>query len=284
MTREELQRKPIDVVTACRLADLAVLRIALDALRRFVPCRRIYVFTARQNFRRFRDVIGSNAELIDEDDAIPDLTLTALKKLTLPGFPKGAGWYFQQLLKLSFGNVHREEEYYLIWDADTIPLRPLKFFEEDGRMIFTMADEEHAPYFETYRKLLAEEPVRDFSFIAQHMIVQKSILREMFGRIESNFPGDESWAWKIMQNLPGSSTNLFSEYETLGHFVKIHYPERAAYLRRQWLRDGSRQVCGLPTPVDLQRLATQYDFVAFESSQRPLRRTIRSFRRWWRGD
>ena len=31
-----------------------------------------------------------------------------------------------------------------------------------------------------------------------------------------------------MRNLDGGDTNLFSEYEMLGHFVKNHYPARFA--------------------------------------------------------
>ncbi len=104
---------------------------------------------------RFRRVLGPGINLIDEDKAIPDMTLEALKKMKLPGFPKGAGWYFQQLLKFSFCHRQQENDYYLIWDAWTLfRLRPLEFFKHDGRMLFTIAEEEHVPYLETYSKAL----------------------------------------------------------------------------------------------------------------------------------
>ena len=203
---DDLRGHPLDVVSACRAVDLGIFQIAVDSLRRLIGSKTFYVFTARSNFARFRRVLGPGINLMDEDEAIPDMTLDALKKMKLPGFPKGAGWYFQQFLKFSFCHRRQENDYYLIWDADTVPLRPLEFFERDGRMLFTVAEEEHPPYFETYRKLLQEEePMREFSFISQHMVVQKSILREMLGRIESNFPGPESWAWKIARNLDGTS-------------------------------------------------------------------------------
>jgi hypothetical protein len=281
--KKELRQQPLDVVTACRPADLRLLKMTVEALRRFIPFRRLYVFTARANFPRLRRDLGADdVELIGEETALPDMTLADLKRLTLPGFPKGAGWYFQQLLKFSFCFRNLGDDFYLIWDADTVPLRSMEFFDAEERMLFTVAEEDHAPYFQSYRKLLGEEPQREFSFVAQHMIVQKSILREMLDRIDARFPGNESWAWKIMRNLPGSGPNLFSEYETLGHFVKNHYPERASYRKLSWLRDGSQHVFGLPKEADLKRLAGRYEFATFESGQRPLRRLVRNLRARWK--
>lgn len=282
MPNDNLRRRPLDVVTACRPADLSILPLTLAGLRNNVPFRRLYVVTARSSFGKISRQLGADVELLDENELIPGMTIDQLRTLSVPGFPRGAGWYFQQLLKLAFGFGNTEDDYFLIWDADTVPLRSLEFFDESGRMLFTIASEQHAPYFETYRKLLGEEPDVEFSFISQHMIVQKSILREMLARIETRFSGPESWAWKIMQNLQGTSTNLFSEYEMLGHYVKNHYPSRAAFRELNWLREGALRTRGKPSPQALARLAEQYDFVAFESAQMPVRRFVRHLRSWFR--
>jgi hypothetical protein len=283
MTNDNPRLRPLDIVTACRSADLPILCLGAKALREFLPFRQLHVITARKNFSKFQRMLGATVELLDEDALIPGMTLAKLKELSLPGFPQGAGWYFQQLLKLSFGFHRPEDDYYLIWDADTIPLRRLEVFDDEGRMLFTTAEEHHEPYFETYRRLLQEEPNREWSFISQHMIVQKSIAREMLAKIESSFPEDDSWAWKIMRNLKGNGTNLFSEYEMLGHFVKNNYPSRAAYRRLPWLRTGSFVKSGKPSTVDLQRLGQQYYFAAFEASQMPLRKFVRRVHSWLHG-
>lgn len=257
-----------------------ILRITAEALRRHVPFKKLHVITAGKNFPKFRRRLSPDVELLDEDALIPGMTLRDLRPLPLPGFPRGAGWYFQQLLKLSYAFQDPANDYYLIWDADTVPLRPLKFFDEEDRMLFSIADEEHKPYFATYRKLLREEPAREFSFITQHAIAQKCVVREMVTKIGSNFPGNDHWAWKIMRHLEGTGNNLFSEYETLGHYVKNHYPERAAFRRLPWQREGSLQTSGLPTSADLARLANDYHFAAFESWQMPVRRFFWQLRRW----
>jgi Family of unknown function (DUF6492) len=280
MPNDNLRRRPLDIATACRAADLSSLRLALGGLRRFVPFKRLHVMTARSNFARSARALGADVELLDEDSVIPGMTLAELRKLSLPGFPRGAGWYFQQLLKFAFCFRKQEDDYYLIWDADTVPLRPMEFFDDLGRMLFTIAEEQHRPYFQTYRTLFRQEPNYDFSFISQHMIVQKSILREMLVKIEANLPGRDSWAWKIVKNLQGTSSNLFSEYETLGHYVKNNYPSRAAYRKLNWLREGSLQIRGRPSRADLEQFGRTYDFVAFELRQMRLRRFVRRARAW----
>ena len=282
MLKEDLRRHPLDVVTACRAADLPVLGLAFTALKKQVPLRRLHVITAPGNFAKYRRILGAEPELIDEDSFLPGMTLAEVSRLALPGFPHGAGWYFQQLLKLQFCYVRTEEEYYLIWDADTVALRPLEFFDKSGTMLLTIADEEHPPYFDNYRKLLGEEPRRECSFIAQHMVVRKAIVREMLGRIESHLPGNESWAWKIMRHLEGTHANLFSEYELVGHYTKNHYPQEVQFRRLPWLREGTQTIGGIPSAKQLEALGREYAFAAFEAKHRPLRKWVRRFRSWFR--
>jgi len=274
-----LRQQPLDVVTTCHLKDLPILRRVARYLPRYVPFKKLHVVTARQNFPRFANALGTDVALIDEDTFIPNLTLARLRKLPEAGFPQGAGWYFQQFLKFGFAFQETQDDHYLIWDADTVPVRPMTFFDESGRLLFTKAGEHHRPYFETYEKLLRHNPNREFSFISQHIIVRKSLLREMLQTIEQNFPGPENWAWKIMGNLAGEGTNRFSEYEMFGHYVKNRHPEAAVFRDLPWLREGSRGLFG-PTHGKLARLGRDYDFVAFEASRGILRRSVRQVRAW----
>ena len=166
-----------------------------------MPVKQLHVITRRADFADFQSALGPDAVLLDENELISTMTLADLKRIPLARLSQGSGWYFQQLLKYQFAFLKPEDDYYLIWDADTIPLRPMEFFDEDGRMLLTKSDEYHRPYFETYEKLLGRPAQRDFSFISQHILVRKTILREMLGEIERHCPGDENWAWKIMLNL-----------------------------------------------------------------------------------
>jgi len=270
----------LDVITACRLQDLRILSLTAERLRRFVPFKQLHVITARTNFPRFAKTLGTDVALIDEDLMIPSMTLERLRQFEERGFPEAAGWYFQQLLKFAFTFQKTDDDHYLIWDADTVPLRPLQFFDEKGRMLFTTASEYNPDYFDTYRKLFRRDPHREFSFISQHIIVRKSILREMLELIEKNCSGNENWAWKIMRNLEGKTTNRFSEYETFGHYVKNMHPSSAAFRSLPWSRDGVRLTSTHPSDSELVNLSRKYAFVAFESSHGFLRRAKGKMKTW----
>ena len=274
--------QPLDVVAACLKRDLPILALAYRNLRRFVPMKRLHVITSRRDFSHFEDLLGRDVVLIDEDTMIPSVTLPALKVIPLARFSQGPGWYFQQLLKYQFAFEKPEDDYYLIWDADTIPLRSLEFFDAKGRMLLTKAEEFHESYFLTYQNILGRPAKREFSFIAQHMVVQKSILREMLGEIERHCPGGENWAWKIMRNLRGEASNRFSEYETYGHYLKEKYPQLAVFRELPWLRRGASECGRHPSGTALTKLGEKYFYASFEDSENFYRRTGRKVRDWLR--
>lgn len=274
----DLAKRPLDVVAACRRADFRILQKTLTALRECISFRKLYVITARKNMSVLQRNFPAHVQFLDEDELIPGMMLENLRQLKLPGFPSGAGWYFQQLLKYAFAFQKPQDDYYLIWDADTVPLRTLRFFDDEGRMLFTLGKECHGLYLPTYRNLLRENPNPEISFIAQHMIMQKSLVREMLARIEANFPEKESWAWKIMHHLVGTGDNLFSEYEMMGNFVANNYLERVAFRKLEWLREGALKSRGVPSDKHLKKLGQKYYFAAFESRQMPMRRVVHYIR------
>jgi hypothetical protein len=272
----------VDVVVACLRRDLPKLARAHENLRRFVAMKQLHVITARHDFPAFQKVLGGGVALIDESEMIPGVTLAALKVIPLARLSQGPGWYFQQFLKFQFAFHQTDDDYYLIWDADTVPLRPLQFFDAQGRMLLTQAQEFHRPYFQTYENILGRPAQREFSFIAQHLLVQKSVLREMLAEIERHCAGEETWPWKIMRNLAGEGSNRFSEFETYGHYLKEKYPGRAVFRELPWLRHGAT-ACGFqPTPADLTQLSEKYFFASFEESERIHRRHGRKIRDWLR--
>ena len=260
-----LPGRALSVVTTCRARDLPVLEIAAQKLGEWVSLKSLHVIAPARDCGRISDRLGRRATVISEDGFIPGMSLADLRELNRPHFPQAAGWYFQQFLKLQFAFQDPGDDYYLIWDADTVPLRPLEFFDQQGRMLLTRATEHHPPYFATYQRLLGESPNREFSLIAQHMVVQKSVARELLAQIQQRTDDGQNWAWAIMENLLPQGDNLFSEYETYGHYLKNHYPDRVRFIERPWLREGTEYTRGwIPSPQDLRQLAQKYDYVAFE--------------------
>lgn len=213
---------------------------------------------------------------------IPGMTLGALREMPFSFFPKGAGWYFQQFLKFSFVNFSNEEDYFLIWDADTVLLKPIELFSSEGLPIYTRAEENHSPYFETYSALFGRDAQREFSFISQHQIIHKATLRKMFAEIQARNPDAQGWAWAIMHNLRGSGSNLFSEYETYGHYLKADASVRFALRDLPWTRDGSLIAGYPPSRAGLEELSSRFAFAAFEANQTRSRRWFYKVRKWLR--
>jgi hypothetical protein len=270
------------VVTTCRFRDLPVFQITAEKLFEHLPVKSICVIAPKTDCRKIAAGLDKMITVVAEDEFLPEITIAEMRKIIRPHFPQAAGWYLQQLLKLQFAFQYPEDDYYLIWDADTVPLRPLQFFNSTGQMLLTKAKEFHPPYFDTYQRLVGHEPDRSFSCIAQHMIIQKSIAREMLDRIHQRVNAGKNWAWSIMLNLPEQGDNLFSEYETYGHYIKQYYPERVEFVERRWLREGTRQTGGwIPNANNLQQLSQKYDYVAFERASKDWLQFCRmSLKRW----
>ena len=268
----------MEIVSACLLRDLPTYRRTFRSLRTFFPLDEIHLITRRQDFQKFRNACGRNLHLWDENDLIPKMTLAELRKKPLPFFPGGAGWYFQQFLKYAFMNVSNAEEHFLIWDADTIALRKIDLFDALGHPCYTEAEEYHRPYFETFEALFGTPADRSHSFISQHQLVSKVILKQMLSEIEARHPSSNGWAWAIVDNLKGEGSNLFSEYETYGHYLKMRHPDTFSTRTRQWTRRGGGSMGIPPWRMRLRQLAKHYDFAAFEATDSQLRRVIRRFR------
>lgn len=255
----------MQIVSACIVRDLPVYSLTYRSLIEHMPGAEIHVVTRKEDFAKFKDACGPELHLWDEADFVPEMTLRELRKMPLASFPNGAGWYFQQFLKYAFVNVSNDDEYYLIWDADTVLLRPLEFFTPEGKPFYTTATEHHLPYFETFEALFGFPAKREFSFISQHQIINKAYLREMMAIIESRNPASRNWAWAIMENVRGAGSNLFSEYETYGHYVKARYPESIAVRSLNWTRNGERWAGYPPKASKLGPMAAKFDYASFEA-------------------
>jgi hypothetical protein len=266
----------MEIVSSCLARDLPVYRKTCESLRRHVPNASLHVVTRKEDFQKFRDGCGSELMLWDEDVLIPNMTLVSLRQHPLPFFPAGAGWYFQQFLKWGFAGVSNSEPHYLIWDADTVLLRPLELLDPTGCGYLTTSTEYHKPYFQTFEALTGRKPVFHTSFISQHQLVDKSILRELLAVISDHAPSDRGWAWAIIERMRGEGTNLFSEYETYGHYAAICHPDQVVVRELSWTRKGRRLAGYPPSQERLNALANDYSFAAFEASA-----TLRGFCVHW---
>lgn len=255
----------VDIVYVTKIDHLYTLQISIKKITKLYNVGKIYIITDKRYFSFFKFKSKVDIKLVDQDNVLPNMVKKDLDNLTLPYFPKRAGWYFQQLLKLGISTIDSINENYIVIDADTIFLQNIPFVNSKEQFVFLKATEYHKSYFDNYRILLGEEPNREFSFISQYMVFNKNIVKKLFSDIEKNFNDESTWNWLIMKKIQGTDASLFSEYETYGHYVKNHYPNQCEFISKEWLREGSEHLMTTaPSEKAIESLSDTYCLVSFE--------------------
>lgn len=182
---------------------------------------------------------------------------------------KRTGWYIQQFIKMGYSRIC-EDDYYLLWDSDTVPVRNIKLFDENGIPFLDCKTEYHKPYFDTISKIFPGLNKQiEGSFIAEHMLINKNIMRELLECIEKNaeLEGND-FSEKIINTIAPQDLkdSGFSEYETFGSYAVKFYKD--SYAIRNWksLRFGGFFYIGANSINDVDRrwLANYYDAISFE--------------------
>lgn len=241
-----------------------MLRTAVrQSLALFKPDR-IVVAVPKGDVKAVQAGLGSNAMVIDENSLLDNFDRSAFQQRPIPYFPRSFGWYLQQILKLEYCR-QTEAEHCLVWDADTVPLKPIEFFNGEGRIYLTSAAEFHAPYFYTFEKLMGRPATATNSFISQHMLVRSESMRSLCRKIEQEHA--KSWTdalGDILEKHP-DRPNLFSEYETYANYMLLFEPEAVQVRELTWARCESPQAWGLPEWALREARGRGLDFAAYES-------------------
>lgn len=179
-----------DVVIPVGKKDVTFVPKVVDFVCRCLEdMNHIYILTATANFKKIERGIlpwRNICTLIDENKLLPGLSLSEIDELLKKYSPakiQRAGWYFQQFLKFAFAQSSYCKEYYVSWDADTLPLAPIKFIEND-HLLFNPKNEYNPNYFKTIEHLFGYGKQVEYSFIAENMIFSREIVCKMLSEIE----------------------------------------------------------------------------------------------------
>lgn len=215
-----------------------------------------------------------NCEFIDEDNLYEGLTYIAIKNMIITRDRYSgwrAGWYLQQFLKMAYA-FSCKDDYYLIWDADTIPVNKIEMFDQDENPLFDVKEEYHRPYFTLMNKLFHSEIKRknEFSYISEHMLINVNYMKKMICEIEEDCTLRGSGFYSKIINvirdidLGGSG---FSEFETYGNYVYTKFPGVYHFRRLRSLRNGDRYLHYPPVEQELEWAADSYDIITMENYQ-----------------
>ncbi len=250
-----------------------------DRILQNLPARRIVVVGSAAVLERMeQDQRGDSYVFIDENAILPfDAVYDAISErmadlLNGQPLPRGiAGWYYQQFLKMSYAD-YCGEEYYMVWDGDTIPCKPFSMFAENGKPYLDVKAEYVPGYFDTMGKLISGLcKLIGPSFISEHMLFKTELMEDLLTAIEANeeIPGQYYWQKIINAIEPADlQVNSFSEFETYGSYMALKHS--AVYRLREWhsFRLGAEFFDpDTISDADFTWLAQDFDAISFEKNQ-----------------
>jgi Family of unknown function (DUF6492) len=270
------------VISACYSADAQTWKVAAPRIIKFIKAARYIVIVPDHEVGLFKSISPVEYEVFPETNYVPDWQ-GLLAKHNPPLRGKSYGWYLQQFIKLAAVAAAPPNSIVLIWDADTVPLKPLSFIGSDGRLTYYKDGGFHPPYFTTIKRLFDLTKLVNFSFISQCLVTKSDWMAELIVELEKrhNLP----WMDAIIKSLDIRMGLCFSEYETLGTFINNKHSTFIQFTDRKWSRDGVSLVNNLAGLVDKTNAMKleQLDYISFEKSQfnnrSILKRTLKKIRR-----
>ena len=239
--------------------DYETAKINISYLKTFLRPEKIVVISAESVESKIIKDFENDTQIsfINENVMIEGLTFLNIKNyLEKFSAEKRTGWYFQQFLKMGYAFVSNCD-YYLSWDADTIPIKTVEMFK-DGHPIFATKKEYNKDYFETIYNLLGLHKQIEASYIAEHMMFDKRVMQELIAEIDSK--GPDPWYINILNHVSPEALNQsgFSEFETYGTYVQTRYPKKYLYRDISALRNGKQLFKQIPSEEILAWLAVNF--------------------------
>ena len=159
------------------------------------------------------------------------------------GCQERAGWYLQQLIKLTAGTyIPGILDYYVALDADVFILKPLEFMM-NGIPCYAYGDEHHIPYFEHMSRLHPsfKRERHDISGICHHMMFYKPYVQQMCDMVEDYTDKPFVDAFLDAVTLIGPGLSGASEYEMYFNYMLRFHPNDMILRQLNWRNVRSLQ-------------------------------------------
>lgn len=247
-------KKKYVFVTVSLIENLKQVNIAIRKFHKIYNLHRYIIITPYESTLHFKNAFFDfdYVEIIDENKILNkkkfnDLCVKFLKSKTdYKLFRKN--WYYQQLLKLTYTLNYKNfpGKRIIIWDADTIPLKKIKFFnEEDDPILYGSKYEYHIPYFECNNIIFGKKIIYpELSFVTQFAALNSWMRKDLKNVLvkyvkSSNMTLDKYYVAKaVLHSISIKHDNEpiygshFSEYEFIGSFLLRTINESRTYQKK----------------------------------------------------
>ena len=265
-----------DILIMTTAKDFLRLKSNYHRLVRNMPARQLIFVGSSEVGELLQQLnLGEHVGFVNEYDILPFAQVHAVMQdvLQREDVPRGVtGWYYQQFLKMQYSFVCKDD-YYLVWDGDTIPCKPFSMFCENGiTPYFDLKREYHEEYFVTMEKLFpGMHKCIEPSFISEHMIIKCEIMKSLIEDIMKNAQlVGNSFFERIIRCIDVSkvTSNSFSEFETYGTYTCFKFLNQ--YRLRNWHSFRYAGSFFHPDEIsdsDYEWLGKDFDAVSFEKNQ-----------------
>ena len=269
MYMEEAKRI-FDVVIPVKASDVGNLGVLIEQIRKhIVGARKVKIITNTSQLSSY--IEDDIVEYIDENKAIENLSLKKVREFMEKSHMNvsSAGWFFQQFIKIEYSKICKDE-YYLVWDADTFPTKDISFFTSQNKPIFDLKREYWWQYFDAIKMLIGLNKGVVDSYIAEHMLYNTEICKELMDVICSNesIVGDNFWEKVLSVCRDISHPRPFSEFELYGTYVENKYKNLYCKRRLQTLRPGALYFGLNPSQGLLNYVGKDFSTVSFEDTDK----------------
>ena len=194
--------------------------------------------------RNLLDKLGVKLQVESDRDVLSPELGAVLDRTVDIG--RNRGWLAQQLIKL-LSVMNSDKPACLVVDADTVLLQRRTWLAEDGSQIIIPTEWIRSFWTADVENFLGRHKRFPFSYITHHQLMQKDILRELFGQ-----SGEGITDWVSQANT------VISEYELYGSYLEICHRPRFRIARFGNLESANRDsVSAMSSYEDWEKLRTQ---------------------------
>jgi len=229
--------KKIEEINICQVSlkrDIPLILKNYLNFKKFYKQIKIFVICPSREFFFFKDVLKYDEfQIISEDQII---SLNEFEKIFLKcsekiiyknEFRLRLNWYYQQILKLSFmlNFFDEKKKNLIIWDADTIIINKIHFYNKEKPINYGTFNEFHKQYYITNLKILGILPRYYISFLNQFVSItskeakfleSKLFQEENKYKIKLSLKISELILKKIFSAHRVYNGSMFSEFELIG--------------------------------------------------------------------
>jgi hypothetical protein len=169
----------------------------------------------------------------------------------------------QQFIKIEAAKNIKKDDIFVIWDADTIPLKKIIFYKSKKILFYKGLQPKHKPYFDLIEKTFLYDKNLKYSLIAQCMAFKGAWIKSFYNYFIKKYKVN----WKIfyINNINFREQSGFSEFETLGNFFYKNFKNDIKFLKNNWCLLGYSEIRSLKNfQFQKKKLSKKYFFISFE--------------------